>query len=79
MNRATTFRFTPTDRDLIRRLQIKTTLACAEQSDFRPPSQTDILRMGLRLLMAEATKGNGADALRWAHMVMAEDVNGDES
>lgn len=76
MHKATTIRLTTIDRDLIRRLQIKTTIACADQPDFRPPSSADVIRMGLRLLAAAETKEDGADALRWAHMVTREDADG---
>ena len=33
-----------------------------------------MIRMGLRVLAAGETKEDGVDFLRWAHMVMAEDV-----
>ena len=72
--RKTTIYLSDIDRDLIRRLQIKTTVACADQPDFRPPSTAAVIRMGLRVLAAGETKEDGVDFLRWAHMVMAEDV-----
>ena len=76
MHKATTIRLTDIDRDLIRRLQIKTTLACAEQPGFTPPGMTDVIRMGLRSLAVGETLPDRVDHLRWCHKVMAEDVDG---
>lgn len=69
-------RLTKIDRDLIRRLQIRTTVVCAEQPDFRPASQTDVIRMGLRALAAGEGKVDGAELLQWCHMVASEDTDG---